>query len=132
MPERADVEEWVAAYQRAWVTADSSAVGALFTEDGVYRANIYEGAHVGRSAIEGYWSAVTSVQTDVDVQMGSPVIDGDRVVVEFWTRMAIDGSPVTLAGSLLLQFDDQARCTRLREYWNFADGSLQPPSGWGR
>lgn len=131
MPAKAEVEHWAEAYRRAWESADIEAAGSLFAEDASYRSNIYEPPHEARSGVEEYWAKVTSVQSGVTVRMGSPVVDGARADVEFWTTMAISGEEVTLAGCLLLLFDDEGLCRELREYWNLIQGTHQPPRGWG-
>jgi hypothetical protein len=125
------VEEWVGAYRTAWVEADADLVASLFTPDGTYRDNIFEEAHVGTESIKTYWQTVTAVQSEVDVLMGLPFVDGSRVTVEFWTNMLVAGDPVTLPGCLLLDFDPSGLCTSLREYWHFQPGTFAPPAGWG-
>jgi len=125
------VTEWIDAYRQAWEDRDPEAAASLFTEDAWYRSNIYEDPHEGRDGVTAYWSGVTSAQSDVSVQMGQPSVEGDRVTVEFWTNMAVEGDPVTLAGCLLLDFAPDGRCRRLREYWNFEQGTHAPPPGWG-
>ena len=132
MPAAEVVESWAEAYRVAWETTDSEGAAALFAEDGTYRNDIYQDVpNLGRAGVIEYWSGVTSVQTDVTVRMGRPFVDGDRAVVEFWTTMKISGDPITLAGALLLDFDDQGLCTALREYFNFTEGYQDPPPGWG-
>ena len=126
-----DVRRWAAQYKAAWESADSQAVASLFADDGTYRDNIYEEPHRGRSGVIGYWEGVTAPQSEVTVTMGDPYVDGQRAVVEFWTNMHIADNPVTLAGALLLEFNDDGMCRSLREYWNFIDGTHQPPEGWG-
>ncbi len=130
MPPKDQLREWADAYRVAWENADGDAAAALFTEGAAYRSLIYEEPHRGRSGVVDYWSGVTSNQSDVTVRMGEPFVDDSKVTVEFWTTMAIEGAPVTLAGCLLLEFDD-GLCSDLREYWNFTDGTHQPPTGWG-
>lgn len=125
------VREWAEAYRVAWETADPEAASALFTEDASYRDAIYEEPHHGRSGVADYWAGVTASQSDIAVRMGEPFVDGSRVAVEFWTNMTVEGAPVTLAGCLLLRFDDSGLCSDLREYWAFTDGDHQPPGGWG-
>lgn len=125
------VRQWANAYKTAWETADSDAAAGLFTEDGTYRANIYENAYRGRSGVIEYWTGVTGSQSDVSVAMGEPFIDGSRAVVEFWTNMKVGGEPLTLAGALLLEFTDDGLCRSLREYWNVQEGDADPPEGWG-
>lgn len=126
-----DVSEWIEGYRHAWENRDPAAASALFTDDAWYRSSIYEEPHVGHDGVSTYWSGVTAAQSEVSVRMGKPFVDGDRVTVEFWTNMKVEGSPVTLAGCLLLDFEPDGRCRRLREYWNFEPGSHHPPQGWG-
>ena len=99
-------EEWAQRYARAWEDADDEAVGALFTDDATYRSDPFREPHRGREAIRAYWRGVTASQANVVVDIGRPVVAGDRVVVEWWTQMDSDGTPVTLPGALILDFDE--------------------------
>lgn len=131
MPKRTEAEEWAEAYRSAWERADAAAAGALFAEDSRYRSNIFEEPHVGRAGVEEYWRTVTASQSDVSVSMGSPLIDGDRVIVEFWTKMLVGGEELTLPGCLLLRFDAAGLCVDLREYWQTLPELRDPFQGWG-
>jgi hypothetical protein len=131
MPTIEQVRAWSEAYRVAWETADDEAAGALFTEDASYRSNIFEEPHRGRAGVGEYWRTVTAVQSDVKVWMGEPLIDGDHVHVEFWTRMLAGGEPLTLPGCLLMRFDEDGLCTDLREYWNTLGELRDPWPGWG-
>ena len=126
-----DVATWVEGYRRAWEEVDAEAAADLFAEEATYRSNIFEEPHVGRDGVRAYWSQVTSTQRDVRVTMGRPVVDGNRVAVEFWTTMENAGAEVTLPGCLLLVFDDDGRCRSLHEYYSFAEGRLDPPPEFG-
>ena len=128
---REAVQEWAEKYRLAWENADSQAAAALFTEDGTYRDNIFQDPHRGRPGVVEYWSGVTAGQSDVTVRMGTPVVDGDRAVVEFWTTMTVAESPMTLAGALLLHFDEIGVCRSLHEYYLFKEGYSEPPEEWG-
>ena len=125
------LDEWVAGYQSAWVERDSDAAAALFSTGATYRANIFEEPYRGRDGVRDYWTTVTAIQSEVQVRMGRPFADGDRVTVEFWTNMLVNGDPVTLPGCLLLDFDDDGLCWRLREYWHFVPGRFEPLPEWG-
>lgn len=125
------LKEWIEGYRVAWETRDAAAVSALFVPDATYRSNIFEDAHQGRDGIESYWKDVTAVQSEVRVRMGEPFVDGQRVTVEFWTNMKVDGDDVTLPGCLLLHFDKDGLCADLREYWHYQPGVYPPPVGWG-
>lgn len=125
------LEQWIEGYRRAWEARDAEGAAALFTEDATYRASIFEEPHRGHSGVAAYWNSITAPQSEVRVRMGRPFSDGDRVAVEFWTNMKLDGAEVTLPGCLLLDLAPDGRCRRLREYWHFQPGSFDPPAGWG-
>jgi len=131
VPTTSEVNAWSEAYRLAWEAADSAAAGALFSEDASYRSNIFEEPHLGRTGVEDYWTNVTSVQSQVRVQMGSPVIEGERVIVEFWTTMLAGGEELTLPGCLLMRFNEEGLCMDLREYWQTLPELREPPPGWG-
>lgn len=131
MVDKERVREWAEDYRLAWENADSDAVAKLFTEDASYRERIYDEPYLNRAGVIDYWNSVTSDQSQAKVRMGEPFVDGSKTWVEFWTNMNYDGSPVTLAGCLLLTFDDQGLCSDLREYWIMTEGTHLPPQGWG-
>ena len=130
--ERERVDDWIEAYRRAWELADTPAAVALFTTDASYRSHPLGPAHAGHDGIATYWGEVTADQRDPRVRFGDPIVDGDRVAVEWWTTMLAGGDPVTLAGCLLLAFATDGRCRALRECWNLAERLVDPPDDWGR
>lgn len=123
--------EWIEGYKLAWEQKDPVAASEFFSPGATYRSNIFEEAHQGRKGVEAYWQSVTNSQSEVRVRMGQPFVDDSRVAVEFWTTMRVDGDEVTLAGCLLLDFDDTGLCRQLREYWHFQPGLDEPPADWG-
>ena len=126
-----DVGTWVDRYARAWVDMDAEAAAELFADDANYRSFIFDDPHVGRDGVRAYWNEVTSAQSDVQVRMGRPIVEGHRAAVEFWTNMKSDGEDVTLVGCLLLIFDGEGRCRSLDEYYEFGQGRIEPPGTWG-
>lgn len=126
-----NVQEWVEAYGRAWQEQDADAVVALFTEDAEYRSSPFREPGIGSAGIRDYWTRVTSTQEDADVRMGTPIVAGDRVVVEWWATMRDEGEEITLPGCLLLRFAPDGRCATLREYWHVEPGRHEPHPGWG-
>lgn len=128
---RIRIEEWIERYGRAWESGDAEAAAALFTAAGVYRSHVFRDPTVGTDAIRAYWQRATSTQDDVRVRFGRPVVDANRVAVEWWTTMVEEGDEVTLPGCLVLRFADDGRCEELREYWHLERGRQEPPAGWG-
>jgi hypothetical protein len=126
-----DVGTWVESYARAWEEVDAEAAAMLFAEHATYRSFIFDEPHVGRDGVRAYWSDVTSTQSDVQVRMGRPIVEGHRAAVEFWTNMQNEGADITLVGCLLLIFDDEGRCQSLDEYYELAQGRIEPPETWG-
>lgn len=128
-----DVNEWLEGYRRAWEEGDAAAVVELFTSDAWYRSQIFSEPHVGSEAIRSYWERATATQRKLDVRFGRPVVQGNRVAVEWWTMMdEVDDGELTLPGCLMLRFSDDGRCEELREYWHVESGRREPPHGWGQ
>jgi ketosteroid isomerase-like protein len=113
------VTRWLDDYAAAWERGDAEAIAALFTEDGTSANNPHAPPHRGRVAIAGYWTAELACQRDVRARFGIPLIDGDRVTVE-WSATLRDPGPAAYAGCLVLRFGPDGRCAELREYWNRA------------
>lgn len=126
------VADWLAGYRQAWMERDPDAAAALFTEDASYRVQPYEEAHAGPEGVRAYWAGVTTTQDAVELEYGTPVVEGNRAAVEWWVTLLSDGAEITLAGEFMLRFDENGLCEELREYWHFGEGKLEPPAGWGR
>jgi ketosteroid isomerase-like protein len=127
-----ELADWIEGYARAWREGDPEAVVALLTEDASYRSSPFgEVPNLGHDGIRAYWTRATDSQEDVEVEMGEPLVDGNVVAVEWWTRMRSEGQEVTLVGCLLLRMAPDGRCEDLREYWNYEAGRLPPHPGWG-
>jgi SnoaL-like domain len=116
---------------RAVQAIQGPAVLGLFTADATHRSHPLRPAHTGHQGIADYWTRATADQRDVRVRFGDPIVDGDRVAAEWWTVLRAGGSPVTLAGCLLLRFATDGRYQALRECWHEAEALLDPPAGWG-
>ncbi len=82
----ARIDEWIAAYGRAWEGRDAGAAASLFSDDAVYRDHPLGPPHLGSAGVHAYWSGVTATQADVTVRFGAPVASPDerRAAVEFW------------------------------------------------
>lgn len=122
---------WLDLLGEAWRNRDPKAAAELFTVDAVYHSHPFESPLLGRIEITDYWASATSNQSGIEVTFGNPLVDGDRVAVEWWSVMHESGRPTTDAGGLFLTFEN-GRCSELREYWNLTEGAVTVPEGWGR
>ncbi|AQT79899.1 hypothetical protein B1R94_12410 [Mycolicibacterium litorale] len=126
-----NVQDWLEGFGRVWRDRDAQGAAALFTDDASYRNSPFLGEpFVGRHAIEGFWRAAVADVADVHFRYGAPVIEGNRVGVEWWTTLTSAGQPYTLAGNLLLTFADE-QVSDLRESFVKQPGTHQPHPGWG-
>jgi hypothetical protein len=130
--DRQGVDAWLDGYRRAWEQADPPAVLGLFTADASYRSHPLRPAHRGHDGVGAYWARATADQGDVRVRFGDPIVEGDRVAVEWWTTMTAGGGPATLVGCLLLAFVPDGRCRDLRECWHEVGELVDPPADWGQ
>jgi hypothetical protein len=129
--DRARAVAFVEAYGRTWESWDIGRFVELFADGVLYVAHPDETV-VGSEALAEYVRKEQAAQGEVRVRMGTPIVDGDRVVAEFWVTAANQGQEASIAGCLLARLDPaDGRCTRFREYWFDLDGKRSPFEGWG-
>jgi len=129
--DRASASAFVDAYGRTWESWDVPGFVDLFSEDVVYVAHAMQETVVGRSALERYLRKEAAEQGDVSVRMGEPVVEGDRVAVEFWVAATSGGATATIAGCLIARLGPDGRCVSFREYWFDEEGHTEAFEGWG-
>ena len=114
------LDGWLDAYGAAWEKKDPSAVAALFTEDARYRETPYAEPFEGRDAIADYWTTVTEDQADIDFSYEAIAISGNTGIAQWSSQFrSISGDvPVELNGVFVLEFDEQAIVSSLREWWH--------------
>jgi len=118
--DEASLADWLEGYEAAWEDKDAAQAAALFTEAALYQQTPYEEPFRGQTAIGDYWAGVTADQSDIDFQYEILAVE-DEVGIAQWsaTFRSISGDvPVELNGIFVLEFDDEMRCTSLREWWH--------------
>ena len=87
MASRADIDTWIADYEKAWRTAGTEPLSDLFTEDGSYRMSPYEEPSRGLEQIAALWERERD-SPDEGFEMRHEVVavEGDTAVV----RVEID------------------------------------------
>jgi hypothetical protein len=128
---RKDAAAFVEGYGRAWERWDVAGFLDLFSDEVVYVAHATQETVVGRTALASYLEKEAAEQGEVDVRMGSPVIDGDRVAAEFWVTATGGGRRATIVGCFVAQLSAHGRCEHFREYWFDVEGHANAYEGWG-
>lgn len=85
--DRARLQGWIAAYERAWRTAGTEALADLFAADASYSPAPYARPHVGLEAIARMWE-VERLGPDEEFELTSEVVaaEGDTGVVRVMVR----------------------------------------------
>jgi ketosteroid isomerase-like protein len=128
--ERDGATAWVDGYGRTWESWDIAGFVDLFSDDVVYVAHPTDETVVGREALRSYLEKEHAAQGAVSVRMGKPIVEGHRVVAEFWVIATLRGQEATIAGCLIAQLTD-GRCHHFREYWFDIEGHTPAFDGWG-
>jgi ketosteroid isomerase-like protein len=116
--DRAQLEDWIAGYERAWRAPGTDALAELFTEDVVYFTAPYEKPHSGLAAIGRMWEA-ERLGHDEAFEMSSQVVavESDTGVARIEVRY---GAPKgkEYRDLWIVNLDEGGRCFRFEE-WPF-------------
>lgn len=125
---------WATTWTAAWQAHDVEAVVGLYAENCVHRSTPFRPPHVGRHGVREYITTAFADEHRVDdVWFGTPVVQGDRACVEYWTRFHDKrGAAMTLAGCAIARFDADGLVTEVRDYWDVEEGHRPPPEEWAR
>jgi ketosteroid isomerase-like protein len=110
----APLRRWIDAYRAAWESNDAEAVAALFTLDGVYKAEPWE-AWSGREAIVAGWLEHADEPGDTTFHWWHVARDGDLWILEARTRYRSLGRDY--ANLWLVELDDEGRARGFSEWW---------------
>ncbi len=126
--DRDTAQRWLDRYVAAWVSYEREAIGALFSEDVVYRYHPYDEPILGRDAVVASWlgesgSDDASTRDDpgtYDATYSPVAVDGDVVVATGTsTYRESPGGPVVRVyeNCFVMRFDSAGRCRDFTEYY---------------
>jgi len=123
---------FVDGYRQTWESWNIEGFVKLFSDDAVYIDAPIQETIVGSEALTQYIHKEQAEQGVVSVRTGRPVVEGDRVVGEFWVTPADPDEEGSFAGCFIARLDEQnGRCTHFREYYYEIKGNTNPYAGWG-
>ncbi|MFD9394036.1 nuclear transport factor 2 family protein [Streptomyces sp. NPDC060000] len=127
MDTRAAAERFVRVWERAWASHDVAALLELYAGSCVHRSMPFREPHRGRAELAAYLRWSFTAERVTDVRFSAPVVGADGVAVaEFRVLSEEDGVAATLAGCVLVRFDDAGLAVESRDYWHTADGHQEP------
>lgn len=116
--ERTQVREWIDAYERAWRTPGTDALGLIFSDDVSYLQGPFRTPVVGLADVARMWDAERDGPDEV-FEMDSEVVavDGDTAVVRVEVRYS-NPTREKYRDLWIMHFDADGRCDRYEE-WPF-------------
>jgi ketosteroid isomerase-like protein len=125
---------FVDGYGKAWEDWDLDGFVDLFSDDVVYVEHPTDETVTGRAEMERYIRKEQAEQGAAKVRMGRPMVEGDKVVAEFWATMSNRKGEAagTLMGCFIARLDPaDGRCANFRQYWFDVEGVFDPSDEWG-
>ena len=124
---RESVQAWLDAYAHAWETYDPAEIGALFTDDAIYRWHPFDEGVVGRDAIVKGWLSPDGNESSRDEpgtyhgEYHPWAIDGDKAVAigtsTYWTDASRSKVERIYHNNWLLEFGPDGKCRSFVEYF---------------
>ena len=120
--DEAGVASWLDDYVAAWRSYDAAAIGALFSDDAVYRWHPWdEDDEVarGREAIVASWLETPDAPGSWDAEYRPWAVDGDRAVAKGESRYFAteEAAEAVFDNVFLLRFDDDGRCAEFTDVY---------------
>ena len=118
----ADVQSWLDRYVAAWRSNDPAEIGALFSDDAVYRYRPYGGdahATTGREAIVAAWLDEGDAPDSWEARYEPFAVEGDRAAATGFSRYlaTADAPERTYQNVFLLRFAADGTCREFTELY---------------
>lgn len=109
---------WLDRYGAAWEARDGEAAAELFTAGAVYHWGPFDVLH-GVAAVTRRWAAATADQRDISFEHAPLGLAGGLAYAHWRCRFRrrSTGLRCELDGVFVLRFDEDGRCSELREWW---------------
>jgi ketosteroid isomerase-like protein len=117
--DRPGLERWLEGYVTAWESYDPAAIGALFSDDVIYRDYPYADPIVGRDAVVADWLGDRDAPGTYKGEYAPVAVEGDSAVAAGLSTYFNElGEIESLYHNVfVMRFDDDGRCTEWTEYY---------------
>ena len=118
--ERADLERWMGAYERAWLAPGTDAVASLFADDATYSMHPFAEPVAGIAAIRRLWDEERPAGERFTMEWRIVAVEGEVGVVRLEVHYL--APEVEIFRDLwIVRLGEDGRC-RAFEEWPFAPG----------
>lgn len=124
-------QRWAATWKTAWEALDVEAIVALYATDALLSTEPFREPYRGRDGTRAYVARVFGEEENPRVDVGVPIVEGDRAAVSWWASLCEDGADTTLAGTSVLLFDTEGLVVEQWDTWNLVPERRPPPADWG-
>jgi hypothetical protein len=119
--DRAQLTQWIDAYERAWRSPGTAALDQLFTPDATYRAGPFAEPVVGRQELAAFWEAERDGPDEPFTMRWEPVaVEGSVAVARVEVTYA-SPSPRVYRDLWVITLGPDGRCSAFEE-WPFFPG----------
>jgi len=126
MIDRAVVEKWIGAYERAWRSTGTDPLAGLFCEDATYRMSPYEDAARGLAAIGVLWERERAGPDEgFELSYELLAVEGDTAVVRIEVAYA---SGAEYRDLWIIRFAGDGRCREFEEWPYWPGQPISPPT----
>ena len=113
--DHAAFQDWLNRYIAAWRSGAAEDIGALFSEDVVYRYRPYSEPVRGRDAVVADWLKNPDEPGSWEAEYRPVAVEGDTGVSVGESRYPGEGK--TFSNVFLCRFDAEGRCREFSEWW---------------
>jgi ketosteroid isomerase-like protein len=111
---REAADRWARTWEQAWAAHDVAAIAALYRTDASLRSHPFRPQEDARQ----YVARVFADEESSEPSFAAPVVDGDRVIVEWEAKSRLrNGGVENLVGVSLLRFDPDGLVREQRDIW---------------
>lgn len=111
---------WMDRYGKASEDSDPKGAAELFTQNAVYYETPFDDPMIGHNTIYRYWGEAAQYLKDVQFSYEILAVAGN-LGIALWQAKFVSvksGNHVALDGVFLVEFDEQGKCSRFREWWH--------------
>ncbi|WP_280236599.1 nuclear transport factor 2 family protein [Nocardia cyriacigeorgica] len=117
-----DIRSAVRRYLDTVANGSAADIAALYTEDATLEDPVGTPPHVGRAAIEKFYSALGSARRSIELH--NIRVAGDSAAFGFRVVTDTGDQTITIEPIDVMTFDENARITSMRAFWSPDDIGL--------